>query len=60
MPILLYNLELTEEELTCVWAALTVIDMNRPKVLPLSPSHARVDAGLITVLAKVQKLMEGR
>jgi hypothetical protein len=56
MPILLYNLELTEEELTCVWAALSVLDMNRPKAL--SPSHARVDAGLSSVLAKVDKLMQ--
>jgi hypothetical protein len=59
MPTLLYNLELTEEELTCIWAALSVLDLNKP-LKPVSPSHARVDAGLVSALAKVEKLMEGR
>jgi hypothetical protein len=53
----LYNLELTEEELTCIWAALNVIDMNRP-TKPISTAHARVDAGLVSVLEKVEKLMQ--
>jgi hypothetical protein len=57
MPILLYNLELTEEELTCVWVALSVLDLHKPPK-PVSPSQARVDAGLVSALAKVDKLMQ--
>lgn len=58
MPELFYNLELTDDELNILWAALTIID-NGPGKRGADSRQRQLDRALKTALSKVQRLMEG-
>jgi hypothetical protein len=49
MPTLLYNLELTEEELFTLWFRLTMLQ-----------AMERIDEDEIPVLEKLERLLDGR
>jgi hypothetical protein len=53
MPILLYNLELTEDEMLHLFALLSVRTVRRMSAMPFDQEED-------SILDKVVKLMEGR
>ena len=58
MPILLFNLELTKDELTVIWAGLVILK-SKP-VRHKDAERRRLDAAAKKALSKVERLMEGR
>lgn len=53
MPILLYNLELTEDEMLHLFALLSIRTARSMSSMPFDQEEA-------SILSKVEKLMEGR
>ena len=59
MPVLLYNLELNDEELAVLWATLTLLkEQSGPT--PTNETQRRADVAASSVLDKVERLMEGK
>ncbi len=53
MPILLYNLELTEDEMLHLWSLLVIRTARRMSAMPFDQEEE-------SIRDKVEKLMEGR
>jgi hypothetical protein len=58
MPTVSYMLELSEDELTVIWASLAILD-NKPSRHG-DAQQRRLDVASKTALSKVQRLMEGK
>lgn len=54
-----YMLEITEDELSILWAALTILDHN-PGLKPDSKAQRDADKAAKSVLSKVERLMVGK
>ena len=59
MAIILYNLELNEDELYLLWAVLIYLDAN-PGPKPTHQTALDADKASKSALNKVERLMEGR